>query len=122
MKESVLSIDKFNNPTLLNDNQTISTMIIRLFLLEPGTIQSHPNMGIGLVSKWRFCDEDQLPDLETEIYNQISIYLPSFLLNEVHVMYQKNVLIIEIYIGSSIYVFGTVEEFNSVSLIDILSE
>lgn len=120
MKESVLSISKFNTPLLLEEHNAISTMIIRLLLLNPGTIQSHPEMGVGLVTKWRFCDIEDLSKLQDEVYSQISTYLPLFLLNEVNIKYQKKLLIIEIHIDSNIYIFGT-EEFNNVSLIDILS-
>lgn len=119
MRESVLSIDKFNTPKILDGSDTTSTLIIRLLLLYPGTIQSHPEMGVGLIEKWRFCDIEKLPDLEQEIHAQISTYLPSLLLNTIVVRYQKKLLVIEVHIDSGVYVFGT-EEFNNVTLLDIL--
>lgn len=51
--------------------------LVRLILLEPGTIQSHPNMGVGLTSKYRYMDvDDACRDLKTEIQQQIVTYMP----------------------------------------------
>ena len=51
---------------------------MHLLLLEPGTIQSHPDMGVGIVSKYRYMHEDSLPDLLADFRKQINTYIPGF--------------------------------------------
>lgn len=119
MKEQVLSFDKFNNPLVLKDGESVSTLIIRLILLEPGKIQSLPNMGVGLISNWRNCLEEELPELEEEIYKQLSEYLPQLLLNEVEVSYESKTLVIKVVLQNETFIFGT-SNFETLKLIDIL--
>ena len=45
-------------------------------MLNPGTIESHPDMGVGLIKNWRYSDMSQIPQLEAEIQSQIETYLP----------------------------------------------
>lgn len=119
MRESVISINKFNKPEVLDKIETEYTLIVRLILLEPGIIQSHPQMGVGLVSKWRNCFEDQLSDLQLEIYNQMSKYLPDLLLNEVNVYYKGGILHISVVLSDYTMILGT-SDFNSIYLVDVL--
>ena len=76
MKEYLLSVDKYNNPAVKTDKECIFYLLIRLILLNPGTIESHPDMGVGLIKNWRYSDMSQLPQLESEIQTQIETYLP----------------------------------------------
>ena len=46
MKEFVISTNAFELPKILEGNEAEYTLIIRLLLLEPGTNQNHPDMGI----------------------------------------------------------------------------
>lgn len=120
MKEQVLSIDKFNNPMILENNPAIATLIIRLILLEPGKIQSHPDMGVGLVSRWRNCLEDELPDLQKEINDQMAKYLPELLVNDILVYYDNKYLVIQILLqDGNTYIFTT-DDFKTLRLIDIM--
>lgn len=119
MKEQLLSIDKFSNPTTIEGTDATATLFIRLILLRKGTIQSHPNMGVDLISKWRYCDEDQLPDLEKEIHDQISTYIPQLLVHQVRILYDRKYLIIQIALDTTTYVLGT-EDFDTLTLLDIL--
>lgn len=74
--ESVFSLNKFKRPKVLENREGIYTLLIRLFLLEPGTIQSHPEMGIGIVSKYRYSFEGRARELQQKVEDQISKYLP----------------------------------------------
>lgn len=120
MREQVLSIDSFNNPLTLEDKYAVATIIIRLILLEPGKIQSHPKMGIGLTTKWRYCDEEELSNLEREIKEQMATYIPQLSVNDVIVYYNNKYLMIQIVLqDNTTYVFTT-SDFELVKLVDIL--
>ena len=76
LNEYLLSVDKYNNPAVKTDKDAIFYLLIRLIMLNPGTIESHPDMGIGLIKNWRYSDMSQIPQLEAEIQSQIETYLP----------------------------------------------
>lgn len=84
----------------------------RLLLLEPGTFQSHPNMGVGLVSKYRYTIEDKLIDLRDDFRNQIEKYLPQYQGVEVQVYMQNNICYINATINNTIYAFFYDTESN----------
>lgn len=44
--------------------------------MEKGTIQSHPDMGVGIRSRYRFADTNKLSMLKYDIKSQIESYLP----------------------------------------------
>ena len=48
--EFSFSVDDFENPKTYKDAEAIATLLVRLLILEPGTFQSHPDMGVGLYS------------------------------------------------------------------------
>ena len=108
MKEYLLSVDKYNNPAVKTDKECIFYLLIRLILLNPGTIESHPDMGVGLIKNWRYSDMSQLPQLESEIQTQIETYLPVLQVVSVKVEQISHVEIaIYIKISNIIYSFKT---------------
>lgn len=117
-----MSIDNFDKPKELENENAIYMLLIRLMLLTPGTIQTHPNMGVGIVTKWRYCDVDKLGDLKTEITNQISTYLPKLRLSEVNLKVKENSkdLIIEIKVDGVLYSYETDTENNTMRLLELL--
>ena len=50
--------------------------IIRLILIEKGTYPDHPDMGVGIRSRYRLAFESELTSLQEDIETQISTYLP----------------------------------------------
>ena len=76
LKEYVLKTDNKYQPVILTDKEAKYTLIIRLLLMEPGTIQTHPEMGVGLVSRYRYSDASNLMNLQKDIDNQMTKYLP----------------------------------------------
>lgn len=98
-------------------------LLVRLMLLNPGTIQTHPDMGVGIVTKWRYCDIDQLVDLQLEISRQISTYLPSLRLTNVSLKAKPNSkeLIIEITANGVLYSLETDNENNTIKLANLIS-
>lgn len=75
--EFAFAVDDFMNPKEFKDGEAICTLLVRLLLLEPGLIQSHPDMGIGLMSKYRYSVEGTASTLQNDLQRQIDKYLPS---------------------------------------------
>ena len=88
-REYFIGIDEFNNPKVYTDQHDTFVILIRLILLEPGTYPNHPDMGVGLVSRYRFAMKEKLANLQTRIEEQISTYLPEFSAVNVEVSYEK---------------------------------
>jgi hypothetical protein len=77
-QETLLSVDSFKKPRVLEGKEAIGTLLVRLIQLEPGTFASRPKMGVGLLSKYRYCDEDKAFELQEHIKSQIRTYLPEY--------------------------------------------
>lgn len=103
--EYTFSVDEFGEPIVLKNGEAIATVLARLLLLEPGTIQSHPEMGVGLVSKYRYSMEDNIKYLKEDFRNQIEKYLPQFQGVEVTAYLEKGVCYINATIDGVIYAF-----------------
>lgn len=119
--EHTLSINEFNNPRIYKGKEAISQLLIHLILLEPGTIASRPDMGVGLISKYRYNDEDSLTDLRKDIASQINTYLPEFIGVEVGLELDgEDRLIINITIDNTIYKYETSkQEDNKIRLSEL---
>jgi len=77
MEAHLLSLNNFNMPRVLDKSNANYMHIVYLLLLDKGTFQSHPNMGVGLRSEYRYNnDENMLDQLREEIREQITTYLP----------------------------------------------
>ena len=78
IKEYSLSVNNFNEPEVFEKQKALMLLLTRLILLEPGTFQSHPDMGVGLISNFRYrVDDGSLSsDLKARIQTQIDTYLP----------------------------------------------
>ena len=85
LKEYLLSINEFVQPKVLKGESAAFADILRLFLLEPGTNQTHPNMGIGIRSRYRFSDNSEISKLKQEVKDQMETYLPNLLVMDVQV-------------------------------------
>ena len=84
-REYLLSINEFMQPKVLKKDQAAYTDILRLFLLEPGTNQTHPQMGIGIRSRYRFSDTSEISKLEQDVKDQMKTYLPNLLTMDIHI-------------------------------------
>ena len=121
-REMLLSVDSFNKPTVLEGKDAIGTLLVRLIQLEPGTFASRPKMGVGLLSNYRYCDEDKANQLQQHIKNQIMTYLPEF--QAVQVATKLNPggkLLIDITIDETIYRYETEVESDSNAISSIQS-
>lgn len=80
-------------------------LLTRLLLLEPGTIQSHPDMGVGLVSKYRYSVEGEEFYLKSAFQDQIRKYLPQLQPVDIQVKYKQYTYYITATIDNTIYGF-----------------
>lgn len=77
-KEPVLTLTKFNKPKVIEEPDSGIIRVVRLILLEPGTFQTHPDMGVGIVSKCRHNVDIDIAKLNARIKSQIETYLPMY--------------------------------------------
>lgn len=103
--EYVFSVDDFGAPIVLKNGEAIATILTRLLLLEPGTIQSHPDMGVGLVSRYRYSTEIDVDTLRDDFRAQIEKYLPQYQGVQVNCFMQNKVCYINATIDDTIYAF-----------------
>jgi hypothetical protein len=81
--EPLLSVDKFYQPLVATGKDYATLLITRLILMEPGLNQLRPDMGVGLVSRYRYATDADMDRLNKDIANQIQLYLPQFTLTNV---------------------------------------
>lgn len=122
VKDYLLTTDNFLNPRVLKGTDAIGQLLLRLLLMTPGTNPLHPLMGVGVGSKYQFITENDLNILQTDIEEQISIYLPSeFSAAKVNLSIGADkTLSISIIIQEIEFVFDTRETNNPVSLSNML--
>lgn len=112
MEAHVLSLNDFNMPKVFNESDSAYVHIIQLILLEPGTYQSHPKMGVGIRSRYRHNNEDNfLIDLKSDITNQINTYLPELIDVTVTLTHNDHLLGIIIDTSTGTYVVA----YNSIT-------
>lgn len=118
--EYLLTTDEFNNPMELQGKDAISKLFINLILLEPGTYNSRPGMGVGLISKYRYGDENDVEKLQREIQKQIDLYLPEFAGVSVQCSLVGKSLRIDIIHNDTLYQFETaIQNNNTLTLIEL---
>lgn len=90
-------------------------------LLEKGTVQSHPDMGVGIISRYRYSYIDKLNELQDDIQNQISTYLPD--LQGVNVIIEASSndqeILIKISVNDVLYTFKTDTPNNTINLLEL---
>lgn len=120
--EYTLTTDEFGKPRVLEGPDAIAQLFIHLILLEPGTYSERPEMGVGLVSRWRYTTSDDIDALRDCIKVQIATYLPDLSDTTVDVKLNDNH---ELYIGilhdGILYKYETnKQDDNSASLTRII--
>lgn len=103
MKEYTLSMDPFQRPKVLDEKDATHTLIVRLILLEKGTYPTHPDMGVGIVSNYRFAFTEELEKLRTDILEQMSTYLPDIAATDVQVSEDEKEVVIDITVDDTLY-------------------
>ena len=75
LKEYTLDVNAYGTPLDYKNFNALGTLIMRLILLEPGTITHSPKMGVGLISKYRYMQSDKLDTFVNEVKNKIKDYI-----------------------------------------------
>lgn len=103
--EPLLSVDKYYRPLVAKGDNYATLLLVRLILCEPGTFQTHPDLGVGLVSKFRYASDVDMEVLQNRIQEQIQKYLPMFTLVKVKCVLGDDISgdqkVIKIYITSN---------------------
>lgn len=116
IKEYSLGIDKFNRPAVYDQPKSSYIKIVRLILLEKGTYPTKPDMGVGLVSKYRYADiKTATTNLKNDIDNQIATYLPEYQAAQIDVEADKKEIKINITINKLTYQLMYNKEENTIS-------
>ena len=117
ISEFSFSVDDFKSPKVYKDPKAVAVLLTRLLLLEPGTIQSHPEMGVGLYSNFMYGMEGATASsLKSSIQKQITTYLPDFQSLNVSVVQKEDILYITVEIDG--YVYGFVYNTDKQTLIN----
>ena len=121
-QEMVLSVDPFKRPKVLEGKEAIGILLVRLIQLEPGTIASRPKMGVGLLSNYRYCDEEKAIQLQDHIKEQIRTYLPEYQGVRVATKLTENgKLTIDITIDKVLYRYETEQQTSDNRIVGIHS-
>ena len=119
INEYSLSVDKFNKPKVIKDNDAICIFLIRMLMTEKGTIQSHPDLGVGLISRYKYARPNQLRNIENDIAQQLATYLPDYQATQVSVELIDKELLVHITIDNILYSFKTDSINGTVSLYNL---
>lgn len=115
VKEYLLTVNKFNEPKELKGENAVAMILLRLILMEKGLIQSHPDMGVDIIRRYRYAYEDTiLQTLADDIKNQINTYVPELSTVEVEVDTADDELLLAIKTPTNNYVFMTNFDQNTV--------
>ena len=118
-REYLLKFDNFGNSKILFDQQAIACLLTRLILLEPGTNPLFPEMGVGIVSKYRYLGDDQEANLKKDIQNQINTYLPEANCTDVTLIYNDDKSVdLEITVNGEVFVYQS-KTISPITLADI---
>ena len=121
-QEMLLSVDAFNKPKVLQGKDAIGIMLVRLIQLEPGTFASRPKMGVGLLSNYRYCDEEKALQLQDHIRQQIRTYYPQYQGVRVSTRLNSNhVLTIDITIDGVLYRYETEQQADDNRIVGLHS-
>ena len=122
MREYLMSTNNFNEPAHLDGYEAECLFLTRLILLEPGTYPNHPDMGVGINTRWRYSGDNMLMDLESTIEQQITDYYPEFLLSSVKCKMGTDSLnnkVVFITISSTTMVYSFVSDGITLKLSDL---
>lgn len=75
-REYLLTVNEFNKPEVLEQQQAIAMLLMRLILLNPGSDPLHPDMGVGIIN-YRYA-MGKLEELKHRVSKQIATYLPCY--------------------------------------------
>lgn len=107
MNAHLLALNEFNKPRVIQAADAGYMHIIYIMLLNPGTFQSHPEMGVGIRERYRDNNDiDMLTKLRQDLKRNVERYLPELTLLEVSLSVRNEVLGIVINTTEGAYVLA----------------
>lgn len=76
-------------------------------MMKPGTDFLHPEMGIDIVGRYRYSEENDMDDLQEEINNQVTTYFPNYNTVSVSANFEGANIITKINIDDTLYTFSS---------------
>lgn len=117
LKEYLISTNEYNLPKEVLGKKAVGVLMVRLLLLEPGTDPMRPEMGVGIVSKYRYMFPDNLADLKKDICDQLARYLYPYQRINIVMEVKNKELLMDIMIDDTTYKYVIAEqEDNTVTL------
>lgn len=110
---------RFGTPLEYKNAMAVIMQLVKLITLEKGKNQLYPDMGVGLISRFRYMYEEDLPELENEIARQRDIYLPMYSDVSIKLSMEKSVLIISIGLLDLLVTLDINQESNQIRLVDV---
>lgn len=122
LREYHLSVNEFNQPKKSEEAEAIGVLLIRLILLEPGTDQTRPGMGLGIVSRFRYMHDSDMPRLTRELKEQIATYMAPYKNISAKITMNSDLqLVFDIKIEKNSYKYVTSQqENNKITLKELL--
>lgn len=124
LKEYSMSVNDFKQPAEAKGKKAIGVFLVRLLLMEKGTDPMRPNMGIGIVSRYRYMFEEDCIELERDIRTQLQTYLlPYMNISTIKAEVIDKELHLTIVIDDNTYSYKTIHlSDDSVSLVDLMDD
>ena len=125
LKEYAMSVNDFKQPADAKGKKAIGVLIVRLLLMEKGTDPMRPDMGVGIVSRYRYMFEDNCPDLIQDIRQQLQTYLvPYSNISTLEATVVDKELHLTIVIDDNTYSYKTIHlsDDEDVSLVDLMDD
>lgn len=120
IEEATLSVDNFNQPKKLLNEEAVGIQIARLIMMEKGKIQTHPDMGVGIRSRYRYAEASEMIRLNFDIKSQIEDYLPlPYSSVDVNCRLISKVVIIDILADEELFRFTYDQQKNIFELSEI---
>lgn len=113
LKEYVIGTNDFNQPEEYVGKRAVGLLVERLLLLEPGTDPMRPEMGVGLVSKYRYMFPDKLTELKNNVADQLERYLFPYQTVNIKFSIKDKELTIDITVDDYTYKYVTAEQENN---------
>lgn len=106
-REYLFSVDQLSKPEKVEGTEAIGVLLMRLLLLNPGSSNLHPDMGVG-IENYRYA-LNKLDELQKVIDYQIKTFLPNFPTANVKIVEinEKKICNIEITIDDVTYIYDS---------------
>lgn len=124
LKEYALSVNEYNQPSEAKGKKAIGVLIIRLLLMDKGTNPMRPNMGVGIVSRYRYMFDEDCQALVADIKDQLQTYLlPYSSINSIEAEVKDKELYLSIKIDDNTYSYKSVNlNSEDMTLMEIMND